>query len=96
MRNYIELGSCPYGEDCAQVGSDNYRERALKECARYISLLIEEFGPPPEGCDLRTKCFPHDFGNYYEVVCYYDDKLEESVDYAFGCESGGPEFWESN
>jgi hypothetical protein len=36
MRNYFCLGSSPAEEDWAQVGQPGYRERALKECARYI------------------------------------------------------------
>jgi len=94
MRDYLNIGSTPPAEDCAQVGSDNYYEESKKECKRYIELLREKMGNEPVGARLAIKSFPHDFGNYYEVVCYYDDSNPKAVDYAFRCESEGPETWE--
>jgi len=92
-RDYIELGTTPCEEDCAQVGSDNYTARAREEASRYIELLRKTFGPEPDGAELRVKSFPHDFGSYLEVVCYFDDNYPESVDYAFKCEGDAPAHW---
>jgi len=86
MRDYITIGSSPASEDCAQVGSENYAEQMRKETKAYIGQIRREFGPEPDGARLTVKSFPHDFGCYHEVVCYYDDTLPESVEYAFKVE----------
>jgi hypothetical protein len=94
MREYLEIGTSPTEEDCVQVGSDNYRNRARAEAFRFIELLRKTFGYEPDGAELTVKWFDHDFGPYCEVVCYYDTDLPESIDYAFRCESEAPEYWE--
>ena len=48
----------------------------------------------PEGAKLEVKPCNHDFGVYYEVVCYYEDENKDAVKYAFDCESDGPETWD--
>ncbi len=92
-RDYINIGSAPAEEDCAQVGEDNYAEKARRECARFIDLIRKKCGQEPPGARLATKSFPHDFGTYYEVVCYYDDEIPESIDYAYRAESEAPTTW---
>jgi hypothetical protein len=94
MQNYFCLGPSPAEEDCAQVSQPGYRERALKECARYIQLLRDTFGQEPEGARLSFKWFEHDFGAYCEVVCYFDTDVEASIEYAQRCEYGAPATWE--
>jgi hypothetical protein len=93
MRDYLELGPTPCNEPCAQVGEDDYTARAFAECRRYIECIRKMLGNEPDGARLGIKAFPHDFGNYHEVVCYYDDDNEEAVNYAFKCESDGPKTW---
>lgn len=94
MKDYLTIGSSPTGEDCAQVGTDDYYEKAHEECKHFINLLIKTFGKEPPGTKLAIRSFEHDFGTYYEVVCYFDDNFPESVDYAFECEGKTPEYWE--
>jgi hypothetical protein len=96
MRDFINIGSTPYDEPCAQVGTPDYREKALAECKKFIQLLRKKFGPEPESAELRVKAFPHDFGTYYEVVCFYDTDSQESVDYALRCEGETPATWEED
>jgi len=95
MRDYIELGTTPCGEDCAQVGSEGYYERAMFECKRYIRQLQRMF-PIPDDCTAHysIRSFPHDFGTYHEVVIYYDDNDMSSIDYAFIVEGNLPEQWD--
>ena len=93
MRDYIKIGSSPCDEDCAQVGSANYDERARKECSRFIAEIRNVCGHEPEKALLTTKAFPHDFGTYYEVVCYFDDMDEDSRSYAFHVEGNSPVNW---
>ena len=94
MRDYLNIGSSPYGENCFQVGSENYYENGRKECLIYKRQLIRQFGDTPQNSKLQAKSFPHDFGSYWEVVCWFDDQDKESVDYAFKLESEGPENWD--
>ena len=51
-------------------------------------------GEEPEGTRLTIKANPHDFGTYYEVVCYFDDEDEEAARYAFRCEAEAPDEWD--
>jgi len=90
---YIELGPSPAGEDCVQVGDDNYRENARKECKRYVSLLEEMFPSENPNNFFDIMGFPHDFGTYYEVVVYFDCTNTKSVDFAYNVESNLPEYW---
>ena len=94
VHDYISIGSTPCDEDCAQVGTDNYNTRARDECMRFISLIRKSLGSEPQGAKLTVKAFPHDFGTYHEVVCYYDDENEEATNYAFKCESEAPSTWQ--
>ena len=93
MREYLELGQAPPGEDHAQVGSPNYYAMARLECELYIQAIRNYLGREPEGARLSWKSFPHDMGNYLEAVCYYDPENEAAVDYAFRCEAKGPMTW---
>lgn len=93
MIDHIELGPVPPDEDCAQIGEPNYGENARKECRRYIALLREVMGPPPDGSALVIRANHHDFGRYFEVICQFDDSVQEAVEYAFRLESDGPRKW---
>jgi hypothetical protein len=92
--NYVCIGPSPYEEDCAQVGEPGYREKALAECAQFIQLLREIFGPEPQGARLSVKWFDHDFGPYCEVVCYFTTEHTAAVAYAQRCEDDAPTTWE--
>jgi hypothetical protein len=93
MRDYITLGPTPADEPCAQVGEENYSQKARAECRRYIKVFREMFGPEPSGAYLMTKGFDHDFGVYYEVVCYFNSEVPESIDYALRLEDEAPTTW---
>jgi hypothetical protein len=94
MRDFIDLGCAPCRESCAQVGSEDYWERAQRECRAYIALLRRSLGNEPDGAQLRSKRNPHDFGTYLSVVCAYDAGNKAATDYAFRCEAHGPAEWD--
>jgi hypothetical protein len=94
MRDFIDVGSSPTGEDCAALGTDSYYEQARRECRAYINQLRRVFGNEPEGARLSIKSNAHDFGTYLSVSCSYDDSLPASLDYAFRCENESPEHWD--
>lgn len=81
----LNIGSTPNEEECAQVGSADYQERARKECRAYMAQIQKHY-PEPENGYLNVKGFPHDFGSYYEVVAYYDQSDAEAVKWAYDIE----------
>ena len=83
------------GEDCAQVGTDNYNKRARRECRAYLELLRRALGPEPPGARLSVKSNLHDFGSYLSVVCYFNPNDEAAMNYALRCESDGPKEWDA-
>lgn len=93
-RDYLAIGPTPAGEDCAQVGSPGYLEHIIQQCNRFIALIKDVCGEPPEGACLRWKSFPHDFGDYHEVVVWFDNSLPESVDYAYHVDAHAPQTWD--
>ena len=71
-KRYIELGTVPMSEDCFQAGFAT--EKQLRdEAIVYRKQLQRMF---PEG-DFCAEACPHDFGNYYEVVIYYEPSGKE-------------------
>ena len=95
MRNYFCIGASPSEEECAQVGQPGYRQQALAECQRFMQLIRDTLGPEPEGAALAIKSFDHDFGVYYEVVCWFDIENQAAQAYALRCESDAPATWEA-
>lgn len=94
MRDYISIGSAPSDEDCVPVNSrGDYHEAMRAECQRFLELIRKKLGPEPPGARLGIKSNPHDFGTYYDVVCYFDDEDEAARTYAFRCESDSPRTW---
>lgn len=100
MMDTLDLGATPANEACAQVGSDNYSERALAECRIYrrqlVRLYQSEHGGNnlPGGCSLKITSNSHDFGTYHEVGVRYDQRIPEAVDAAFWFEGNLPGEWD--
>lgn len=95
-RTFIEIGPAPTEEACAQVGTDNYPRESAIQCKVFRRMLNRLF-PLPEAVDavVSVKSFPHDFGTYREVVCYYDPENTAEADYAYRLERETPERWDS-
>ena len=94
MRDELYLGAVPNEEECIQVGSKNYLERAEAECEQYIKVLKTKFQDMPDGLEFEIKHCPHDFGTYLEVVVTFDRYDEEQSEYAIKIENNRPEYWE--
>ena len=92
--DYVSIGSSPGEEECAQVGTPDYRDRAGIECRRFLDLIRKRLGPEPLGAELKVKSFPHDFGSYLEVVCEFSEEDEDAKSYAYRCEAEAPTKWE--
>jgi hypothetical protein len=91
MRDFLNIGSTPTDEPCAQIGSPDYYERARIECRAYANQLKRLF---PFG-SFVVKSFPHDFGTYFEVVAKYDTD-EQEREAAFAAEANSPEHWDAD
>jgi hypothetical protein len=94
MRDFINVASVPYDEECSGVGSENYFNMSRLECMVFAKQLGRQFGEGTEYNNIVIKSFPHDFGTYREVCVYFDDNIPESVDYAFNIESETPDKWD--
>ena len=94
MKQFVELGNCPYDEEGVQVSKEEYLEEMSKESLRYIALLRKRF---PEfikyNCKFSIKSFPGYLGNYQEVVINYDNQDYESIKYAFFVDNNLPAKW---
>ena len=92
---YIELGPVPAGEPCAQVGTDNYLARSMRECEVFRRMLERVF-PIPEGLPVKyvIRSHPHDFGAYREVSVRYRAGDQAASDFAILVESSIPECWD--
>ena len=94
MRDYVNIGSSPADEDCAQVGTDDYTVKSRKECTVFAEQIIRVCGEPRGTAAVVIKSFPHDFGTYREVCVSYDVEDEEGQEYAYMVESNAPNTWD--
>lgn len=94
MIEYIEIGPNPCEEDCAQLGTPDYRRISNIEMNAYIGQLCREFSNLLDDVDFGKKWFNHDFGSYGEVVVYYNPENEASAKAAFFIESNLPIRWD--
>lgn len=92
---YIEIGSTPYDEDCAQVGTYNYRELAKKEMDVFIDQLNRRFPEAEEkGIRFKVKWFSHEFGSYGEVCMYWDMDDPIADEYVYVIDKSTPSNWD--
>jgi hypothetical protein len=93
QKDVVYLGCAPAEEECAQVGSPDYEDRAKRECLAYIEAIRAVCGPEPEGAKLKIKRDIHDFGSYLEVACEYDTENRTAAEYAARCDDHAPTTW---
>jgi hypothetical protein len=95
MKEQLSIGSSPWGESCAQLGTANYEAKARRECQAFVAQLGRHFETirkttVPKGCTLYVKSNSHDYGTYYEVNVKYDDRDEEAMEAAYWLEGNRP------
>ena len=93
--DYMTLGSTPVDEECAQVGSDGYCEKAMAESNAFIRQLRRLFPDIPANTRFKVQSFSHDFGTYHEVTVIFNEKDKESVEFAINVENNLPEKWDT-
>jgi hypothetical protein len=93
------IGATPWDEACAQVGTEGYRDRAVKECRAFLKQLERHYTAEIGGelpCRLVIEAHPHDFGSYHEVSAVFADDSKEAVEAAYWLEAHSPEKWDSD
>lgn len=101
MMDTLTFDASPTDEKCAQVGSDDYYERARIECQVYRRQLLRMYKAEhagqdlPDGCTLKITSSPHDYGTYHEVGCRYNDSFPEAVEAAFWFDGNVPAYWDT-
>jgi hypothetical protein len=91
----VDLGvTTPPYEECAQVGTEEYLDRARKEARALIAQLRRVIGPEPPGAQLRIRSHEHDFGRYLTTVVEYDPSDSVAAAYAWSCDEKLPEEWD--
>lgn len=83
-----EFDTVPEDEPCVQVGTDDYGKWARIEGNERIQMVRRFLGEEPGGSRLYLKSFPHDFGNYWQVVFSYDEDNDDHVRYCFCIDNG--------
>ena len=94
MKQYLELGNCPYNEEGVQVSKEEYLEKMILESLNYITLLRIKFPQANKyNCKFSIKSFPSYIGNHQEVVINYDTEDGNAIRYAFFVDSHLPAKW---
>jgi len=95
-KEYIELGSAPHSENCAQTIDNDFHEKNVQECIRYKSLLAKTFFETfnrQHLCLLVVKSYTHDFGSYREVCAAYSEDNELQAKDAYWFDANCPDCW---
>lgn len=90
MLDFIELGSAPFEEECAQLGEPDYKSNAKKECWEYRRQLQRMF--PDENSILFQLRKLND--GSHQVVAVYDSTNVEAIDSADHIETNRPARWD--
>ena len=84
--DYLYIGSCPSEEENS---FKQYTSHQL--CIALIRQLVNTFGAPPQGAELKPKYEAGEDG--YEVVCYFNTRYPMSMAYAYMLEAELPKRW---
>lgn len=80
--------------------------RADLECKAFRSQLLrmamgwarenypDQLYFPFPGFSLKVQGQPHDFGEYFEVLCFFDPECKPAVDLAYYLEANLPKEWD--
>jgi len=96
MRDYVNLGTTPFAEECVEV-SDNfdYKVPMRREAFMLKHQLENEYlSKIPEGVHLKVRGFEHDFGTYYGLVATFDEDDDNAREFAYQIENELPEYWD--
>jgi hypothetical protein len=96
--DFLNIGSVPVDEDCAQIGRPAYEVLSRLECQAFKEQLQRRF---PNGV-FFVKTFYHEFGAYKEVCAFIDIPVDDDCDTetirtvaAFEAEGNTPDKWDN-
>lgn len=95
MIDHIEIGTVPANEECAQVGSENYKTLAMLESKVFVNQLERAF--PNEvlsGIKFKTSWNDHDFGKYLSVKIVFQNDNNIQSEAAYAIDKSIPENWD--
>lgn len=95
METYELATTVPHGEDCMQLGAENYDKFSNLEADTLIDQIIRQLGQPPEGTYFKKIKCPHDFGTYLDIALVYDENDETSEAYFLYVDQNMPEYWDN-
>jgi len=90
----VDIGSTPNDEQCAQVGTDNYRQIAQMEVRAFAKQCQRMFPNKPSGARYVITNNPHDFGTYYDLGIRFNMDDEEAENYAYEVQNNMPSNWD--
>jgi hypothetical protein len=99
MKDFIYLSSTPHDEPCVQVSDKkHYMPMMNKEIQAFKNMLERltkdnVFGDSGNAY-IKPKSEHHEFGEYKELLVYFDDDSEVETDYAFSVEKNLPLVWD--
>jgi len=98
MREYLDIGSSPVDEPCAQLGTEEYLSRVRLELWAYRNqmerLWAVRLAEEPD-MHFGVRANQHDFGTYHELVIHYDDEFETQANLAIEMQNESPATWDA-
>ena len=76
----------PFEETGIQMDMPDFDVKAITEGKLFIQQIIDHYGNPPDGGELKVKANDHDFGVYYSIEYYWDDTDPEAFEYGLNVE----------
>ena len=96
--NSMYIGdTTPFEETGIQMDMPDYDVKAITEGKLFIQQIIDHYGNPPDGGELKVKANDHDYGVYYSIEYYWDDANPKAFDYGLDVEGdvlGGLSCWD--
>jgi len=99
MRDFLDIESASWGEDCVQVNpSFSYMPAMKAEAIKFKEMLEKRFAKLIEKTGIYFKIARnhHDFGTYLSIRVYFHDENKKQSDAAYFVENNCPETWDDD
>ena len=78
--------TAPFEETGIQMDMPDFDVKAIAEGKLFIQQIVDHYGSPPDGGELKVKANGHDYGVYYSIEYYWDDTNPNAFEYGFDVE----------
>ena len=99
MNSMYLSDTTPFEETGIQMDMPDFDVKAITEGKLFIQQIIDHYGNPPYGGELKVKANDHDFGVYYSIEYYWDDTNPKAFDYGLDVEGdtlGVLSYWDED